>query len=475
MLCVLPSFYSANAQTVEAEQDTEAKDAAVLSWYDLSRFSFKTNAVDWMAIIPNFGVEYQLFDSPYKFMTVGLSAKWNWSSYHGTVNGKRYQPASVYDVFDLRPEFRFYYRPTPISKSRVARANKLDAYDQNISESRELLKSLRAQLLKTRDEKTKEDLRKYIAAEEANIAKNDSLKKTMKQSFPDWFMTNIWTTERKNARNWRAHYIGGYVNYANYRFKFGERGIEGKNTFGFGATAGYVLPLYEYNKGAIDIDLGFSVGLQMAKHSVFTHSMDGNYYSKLQEGRTWYGTQTSSDRWLPYPVVSELRVAFVWRKTSIKHKVKTNWEAIKAAEKFERYKNSFYTDLDLHMSLSNYKKSFDESNSDKLSKWRKNDTLYRQEFINSLEEPKKIMMMFIHTEQYGFTDEQVEKFTKVLEKREADIIKNFDKQRAHEKKQEEAKAKSAATPPKEKVEKPVKEKPVKEKPVKEKPEKKDKK
>lgn len=468
LLCVLTSLYSANAQTVDNPQDMVVKDTVGLKWYSLQRFSFKTNAVDWFAVIPNFGVEYQLTDNPYKLMTVGLAAKFNWNSYHGSSNGNRYNPSAVYDIFDIRPEFRYYYRPIPVSTSRTNRIAQITSYDAEIDESREMLAALRKELLKAKDEKAKKELLASIEEEKKKIAEKDSLKRTLRLSVPDWFMTNVFTAERKNPRNWRAHYIGGYVNYANYAFKFGERGIRGRNTFGFGAVAGYVLPLYEYNRGAIDIDLGFSVGLQMARHEVFTHSMDGNYYSKVQEGRSWYGTKYSSDKWLPYPVVSELRVAFVWRKSSIKHAVKTDWQAIKDAEKLKGYVKGFYNDLDANMPLATYKKSFDETNADQLSKWRKNDSLYREAFINSLSEeggPREKLMMYIHTEAYKFTEEQIEKFMKAIAKREEDLVADFDRQLANEKRQAERNAQKAE-------EKPAKEKAQKEKPAKEKTEKK---
>lgn len=472
MLCVLSFLHSASAQSADNQQEVADKDTARLSWYSLKRFSFKTNAVDWFAVIPNFGVEYQLTDSPYKLMTVGLTAKCNWNTFHS--NGQRYQPSAVYDVLDIRPEFRYYYRPIPVAKSRTDREIKIASFNQEINESREMLAALRKELLKAKDEKTKEELLKSIEDEKKKIAEKDSLIRIQRLSFSDWFMTNVFTAERKNPRNWRAHYIGGYVNYANYAFKFGERGIRGRNTFGFGAVAGYVLPLYEYNRGAIDIDLGFSVGLQVAKHDVFTHTMDGNIYTRVQEGNSWYGTKYSSDKWLPYPVVSELRVAFVWRKSSIKHSVKTNWEAINAAEKLKGYVKGFYADLDANLPLATYKKSFDDFNADQLPKLRKNDSLYREAFIKSFSEeggPREKLMMYIHTEAYKFTDEQIEKFVKAIDKREADLISSFDKQLANEKKQAEKNAqKTEANKTEGKVskEKPVKEKPEKEKVEKEK-------
>ena len=463
MLCVLSFLHSASAQSADNQQKVADKDAARLSWYSLKRFSFKTNAVDWFAVIPNFGVEYQLTDNPYKLMTVGLTAKCNWNTFHS--NGQRYQPSAVYDVLDIRPEFRYYYRPIPVAKSRTDRTAIVASYNDDLAKSREMLAALRKELLKAKDEKKKEELLKSIEEEKKKIAEKDSLIRTQRLGFSDWFMTNVFTAERKNPRNWRAHYIGGYVNYANYAFKFGERGIRGRNTFGFGAVAGYVLPLYEYNRGAIDIDLGFSVGLQVAKHDVFTHTMDGNIYTRVQEGNSWYGTKYSSDKWLPYPVVSELRVAFVWRKSSIKHSVKTNWKAIEKAEEMKKNEKNFYSDLDLQMSLTNHNKdAFDIEKVDSLPHFRKNDSLYLESYKNWIKEGEsKVSGSYIESNVYGFTVEQIEKFSAVIEKRRRDLIDDFEKKLTREK-QQAAKGKDSS-------EKTSKDKPVKEKPEKDKPEK----
>lgn len=229
-------------------QGTEAGKEGASSVLD--RLAVKTNAVDWLATIPNIGLEFDLKDSEFNNMTLGLSAKYNWNTYHRHDLSDNYAPPSVFNLFDIRPEFRYYYRDV----------------------------------------------------EKGTLGKRWTVDKFLK--------------EKKRPKSWRANYVGAYVNYGTYALKFGEKGYQG-NAIGIGASAGYSFPMYEYKTGAIDIELGFSVGLQVATKEKFVHNPDGYFYAKIDGGRDHFGLT-------PFPVVSDLRVAFVWRHKSIKDKVKVD-------------------------------------------------------------------------------------------------------------------------------------------------------
>ena len=243
----------ASAETVTVEEGSVASIPSRGRFLD--RFAFKTNALEWLITIPNFGVEFDLLDSEYNNMTVGLTAKYNWNTTHKFDSwSQEFNPGPpvVFNILDIRPEFRYYYRTVKASSKKKNANNKFD-------------------------------IERFLK-------------------------------EKKNARPWRAHYVGAYVNYGNYALKFGQRGYQG-DVFGLGASAGYALPMYEYKRGFIDVELGFSVGLQMAVKDVFVHNPDGFVYMKV----------TSESKGLhltPFPVVSEMRVAFAWRSKSIKDKVK---------------------------------------------------------------------------------------------------------------------------------------------------------
>jgi colicin import membrane protein len=219
--------------------------------------------------------------------------------------------------------------------------------------------------------------------------------------------------------------------------------------------------------------------------------MDGNLnrYDKVQEGKNWYGLGGSSSKLLPYPVVSELRVAFMWRKQSIKHEAKMDEATIKKKREFERVDKVLRGELEKVMPLD-YKSIFDESNKESLRKWKQNDTLYRAKFVDAVASQKEDMLRQVEGMTGAWEDKQVIKLRAVVDKREAEMLKVFDRLRAEEiraarataqpepkSKEKPAEAKAAkekpaeAKPAKEKVEaKPVKEKVAKEKPAKEKAE-----
>ena len=116
----------------------------------------------------------------------------------------------------------------------------------------------------------------------------------------------------KNRRHWRANYVGAYVNGGSYSFKLSQYGRQGQ-FYGAGVTIGYVIPMYIYRHGAIDIDLGFSVGAAMVTSEAYALNAEANRYEAVPE-------MSRGLHVLPYPVVSELSVAFVWRKASVLHK-----------------------------------------------------------------------------------------------------------------------------------------------------------
>lgn len=235
LLCVLltPCLYSQNRETVE--------------FWD--RWSLKTNALEWLITVPNVGVECDLVRTEFKKMSLSLTAKYNWNTYH------KLAPATVFDMFDVRPEFRYYFR----------------------------------------------------------------------------------TENLKVSKPWWAMYVGPYLSYGTYTFKLSEKGIHGYSA-GVGASAGYVIPMYEYKKGAIDVELGFSLGVQVATRDVFTHNPEGHYYVKQE-------AQSKDLHFTPFPVVSEMRVAFVWRKESIRHQVKIDHEKQRREQEYRKHLSLMQEDI----------------------------------------------------------------------------------------------------------------------------------
>lgn len=217
-----------------------------------SRWAFKTNAVDWLMLLPNLTAEFDLFGSPYKHYTLSLGVKGNWST------TQNYKPAIVYNLLDVRAEFRKYFRTTQQS---------------------------------------------YIRPDTVKIG----LFKRLKE--------DVFTTKRLHPRYWRTYYMGGYVDAANYTLKFGKRGVQG-SAYGVGVSGGFSIPLYGYRQNFVDLEIGASVGLVYAKYDVFEHDAESNCYPRIPE-------KSKGGHIVPYPVVNDLRVAFVYRfSTSVKDKYK---------------------------------------------------------------------------------------------------------------------------------------------------------
>ena len=230
-----------------------AQNKEKLSFYD--RCAVKTNAFEWLVTVPNVAFEFDIVRNDFQKMSLNLGVKYNWNTYHS------HAPSTVFDMFDVRPEFRYYFR----------------------------------------------------------------------------------TQNRKLAFPWWVMYAGPYVSYGTYTFKLAEKGIRGFAS-GVGVSAGYVIPVYEYKKGAIDVELGASVGLQVCTRDVFTHNPEGHYYTKLEESSK--GLHVT-----PFPVISELRVAFVWRKQSIRYQVKVDTEAAERKERYQKYLKLMEEDIVANLPL----------------------------------------------------------------------------------------------------------------------------
>ena len=68
------------------------------------RLSVRTNALDWLLLVPNIGIEYDLKNVNYNRWSVGLNLRYNWQTSH------TFKPGVVYNVAEARLEVRSYYR-----------------------------------------------------------------------------------------------------------------------------------------------------------------------------------------------------------------------------------------------------------------------------------------------------------------------------------------------------------------------------
>ena len=118
--------------------------------------------------------------------------------------------------------------------------------------------------------------------------------------------------KRNHKGWWRAYYVGPYVSYTYYAVQFADPAYKGK-AISAGITGGYNVPLYETRKGGtIDLDLGLSIGALYIDQQ------------KLKDQVSEYKARV-----LPYPMLTDLRVGFVYRWRSVRKKyVELNDEKI---------------------------------------------------------------------------------------------------------------------------------------------------
>ncbi len=124
----------------------------------------------------------------------------------------------------------------------------------------------------------------------------------------------VFTTQRKHPRQNRAYYWGIYANASSYNFKIGKEGKQG-TSYGVGLSVGYTAPLYGYRNGYIDLELGGSIGLLYTSYDVYTHDAESNCYPQI-------AGKSKGGHLVPFPVPTDLRVAFVYRFMSAGDKYK---------------------------------------------------------------------------------------------------------------------------------------------------------
>ena len=148
-------------------QTTKSKNQSITRTDSLKmkeRWSFKTNAIDWLLTVPNATVEFDLSKSPYAKNTLSLSVLGNWETKH------TYRPNYVFNIFSGKLEFRNYWRTQQ---------------------------------------------RQVVAGD------------TSKLSFMQRIRNGL-SRRRLHPRTWRAYYLGGYASGGTYSMKFGREGRQGQ-------------------------------------------------------------------------------------------------------------------------------------------------------------------------------------------------------------------------------------------------------
>ena len=110
----------------------------------------------------------------------------------------------------------------------------------------------------------------------------------------------------------------------NYNLKLGKEGRQG-TAYGAGVSLGYTAPLYGYANGAVDIELGGSLGLIHRSYDVYTHDDESNIYA-FDPSKSGSGI---------LPIISDVRVAFVYRFMSVENKYKQTRDGERRYDRWE--------------------------------------------------------------------------------------------------------------------------------------------
>ena len=134
----------------------------------------------------------------------------------------------------------------------------------------------------------------------------------------------VFTTKREHPRTRRAYFWGIYAHTMNYNLKLGKEGRQG-TAYGAGVSLGYTAPLYGYANGAVDIELGGSLGLIHRSYDVYTHDDESNIYA-FDPSKSGSGI---------LPIISDVRVAFVYRFMSVENKYKQTRDGERRYDRWE--------------------------------------------------------------------------------------------------------------------------------------------
>ena len=123
---------------------------------------------------------------------------------------------------------------------------------------------------------------------------------TQQRNAPYEGFEKFFSPKRMNPRFWRAYYWGLYAAYTDLNLKLNRTGHKGTAIHG-GVSFGMERSLFTYKKSCLDLEVGASAGVAY---------WDG---SKYQLNRTKNTYETKGNITKMMPILSEVRVALVYR------------------------------------------------------------------------------------------------------------------------------------------------------------------
>ena len=267
------------------------------------RIAIRTNVVDWVLTTPNVAFDFDVVSTPYDKHSVGVAFKYNWATSH------TYIPKQVYNLFDVRADYRFYWRQQPFDN----RENYYGDWEREWLNSAKGWGKLRARM------------NCFRASE--------------------------------NPKPHISLFVGPYLSMSCFSIKLstaddalGRQGM----AYGAGLTGGVALPLYGYENGsALDLEFGGSLGWHFASYDLYTADVEANGYP-LQGHRSGF---------VFYPLVTDIRVSLVYRFRSIaKQHTEINYDLIDRRYVARLMENDREMVKAYNDSIKAFKKVLDERN-----------------------------------------------------------------------------------------------------------------
>lgn len=194
-------------------------------------------------LLPNISLEYDLRRYNWNRHTLGVGVRYNWQTKHS------YKPALVYNFFEFRGEYKYYWR-----------------------------------------------IRKII---------NDTTGSVTSVMPARNFLQRLFSTNRDTLRHPNTTYYRGlFVSYSKYSVMLNSTGRQGTGLTA-GVLYGIVKPLYQFRNGnSLDLDLGVSIGFCFTKFDKYKLDRESDCYP-VTERTGWHLN--------PYPMLTEARLAFIYR------------------------------------------------------------------------------------------------------------------------------------------------------------------
>lgn len=207
------------AQYIYAQWTPTEKRLDTLSVTD--RLSVRTNGTDWLIMVPNVGVEFDLGKLNYNRLTAALNMRWKWGTGHTFV------PKAVYNVFEVKGEVRSYWRTRKLTDEKGAFPPHKHIWDKLMS-----------------------------------------LRRSEPKHPVTTFYRGVWLS---------------YATYSFDFEAIRKYGRQGSAVMG-GILYGIQRPLYRYQNGrSIDLDLGVSLGVALVKYDTYKRDVDNNRYRKVSK------------------------------------------------------------------------------------------------------------------------------------------------------------------------------------------------